>query len=151
MAGGFTIFPDRLDDFRNFLSSQIAEMRAGEEFVQEVKIDSIATIRSAKPEFVHMLNNSVGPFGVGNEEPLFLLQDARVYQVDVLKEKHIRLMLSDSEGGSRMKAMFFSGVETSLGDYLLKGGNGLSVHLTGRFQINNWQGRESVELSLIHI
>lgn len=149
MAGGFTILPDRLADFSDFLSSEIATMRAGTEFVQEIKIDSIATIRSAKPELVHMLNSSVGPFGVGNEEPLFLLQDARVYQVDVLKEKHIRLMLSDSEGGTRMKAMFFGGVETPLGDYLLKGGNGLSVHLTGQFQINNWQGRESVEFHVL--
>ena len=67
----------------------------------------------------------------------------------MLKEKHIRLMLTDAEGGARMKAMLFGGVDTPLGDYLLKGGRGLPVHLTGQFQINRWQGRESVEFHIL--
>ena len=86
---------------------------------------------------------------MGNAEPVFALSDLRLFQVDVLKEKHIRAMLTDAEGGTRMKAMFFSGVGTPLGDMMLKNSKNTHFHLIGQFQINNWQGRESVEFHII--
>jgi hypothetical protein len=48
-----------------------------------------------------------------------------------------------------MKGVFFSGVGTALGDMLIKNSRNTNFHLVGQFQINNWQGRESVEFHLI--
>ncbi|HPF78993.1 MAG TPA: hypothetical protein PLF01_06830, partial [Alphaproteobacteria bacterium] len=56
---------------------------------------------------------------------------------------------SDVEGGTRMKAVFFSGVGTKLGDMMLKQSRMMNFHLVGQFQINNWQGRESVEFHVM--
>ncbi|HPF79065.1 MAG TPA: single-stranded-DNA-specific exonuclease RecJ, partial [Alphaproteobacteria bacterium] len=119
MAGGFTVMPDRLDDFRQYIGEYIEKLKGIEE-VPQIDIDAIATVRGAKPEFVKLLNNNVGPFGVGNPEPVFALADVKIHNVDVMKDKHIRLMISDVEGGTRMKAVFFSGVGTKLGDMMLK-------------------------------
>lgn len=150
MAGGFTIMPDRLDEFAEFLNVEIEKQLANRDITPELYVDSVATVRAAKTDFVHMLNNQLGPFGIGNEEPVFLLSDIRIQQVDVLKEKHIRMILSDSDGGGRMKAMFFSGVGTALGDILLKNkGTIQNIQLAGKFQINAWQGRESVEFHVV--
>ena len=43
----------------------------------------------------------------------------------------------------------FGGVGTALGDMLLKKNRLMNFHLVGQFQINNWQGRESVEFHIM--
>ena len=149
MAGGFTLMPDRLDDFRKFIAEYIEKNKNAEQLVPQIDIDAVATVRSAKPEFIKLLNNNVGPFGMGNPEPVFALADVKVHNVDVMKDKHLRLMISDVEGGTRMKAVMFSGVGTPLGDMLLKKSRLMNFHLVGQFQINNWQGRESVEFHVM--
>lgn len=148
MAGGFTIMPDRLDDFKKFIAEYISNHRDEVDTVETIAVDGIATVRGAKPEFIKLLNYNVGPFGIGNTEPVFALSNIKIFQVDVLKDKHIRLLMSDSDAGGRMKAMFFGGVGTPLGDLLLKNGRHTNFHFLGQFQINNWQGRESVEFHI---
>lgn len=147
MAGGFTIAPDRLNDFKSFLIKNIKKQSEHIDLTKETIVDSIASVRGAQVSFVRLLQDNVGPFGVGNAQPLFALANVRVHQVDVMKEKHLRVQVSDWEGGTRMKAVLFSGVGTPLGDMLLKHHN-QPFHLVGQFQINSWQGRESVEFLL---
>ncbi len=149
MAGGFTLEPEKLEEFRAYFCAHIEKQLKDVPAVQEMDIDGVATVRGAKPEFIKILTQHVGPFGMGNPEPVFALADVRVHSVDVLKEKHIRLLVSDSEGGTRMKCMMFSGVDTELGKMLLTKYKTTPFHLVGQFQINNWQGRESVEFHLI--
>ncbi len=144
MAGGFTVMPDRLPEFREFLFANIMKQSENIDLTQETVIDGIATIRGAQSQFVRLVTDHIGPFGPQNAEPVFALANMRIQTVDVLKDKHIRVNVSDWEGGSRMKAMFFYGVGTKLGEALLMH-NQRQFHLAGQFQINNWQGRESVE------
>lgn len=147
MAGGFTVMPDRLPEFREFLVKNITAQMERVDPMQETVIDGIASIRGAQAQFVKILNNQIGPFGPQNVEPCFALANVRVQMADVLKDKHIRVQVSDWEGGTRMKGMFFYGVGTKLGDALLKHGQRL-FHMAGQFKINNWQGRESVEFMI---
>lgn len=147
MAGGFTVMPDRLPEFREFLIRNITAQMESVDPTQETVIDGIASIRGAQAQFVKILNNQIGPFGPQNVEPCFALANVRVQMADVLKDKHIRVQVSDWEGGTRMKGMFFYGVGTKLGDALLKHGQRL-FHMAGQFKINSWQGRESVEFMI---
>lgn len=147
MAGGFTVMPDRLPEFREFLVKNITAQMESVDATQETVIDGIASIRGAQAQFVKILNNQIGPFGPQNVEPCFALANVRVQMADVLKDKHIRVQVSDWEGGTRMKGMFFYGVGTKLGDALLKHSQRL-FHMAGQFKINSWQGRESVEFMI---
>ncbi len=144
MAGGFTVIPDRLPEFREYLYAHVGKQMENMDITQETIIDGVATIRGAQTHFVKLLSDHIGPFGVGNAEPIFALADVRIGSTDVLKEKHIRLQMTDWEGGRRMKAMLFNGVGTRLGDTLLNHGQ-RTFHMAGQFQINAWQGNESVE------
>ena len=147
MAGGFTMVPDQLRAFRDFLIQNVKKQLEEHDPTPEILIDAIATVQGARADFVKLVTRQVGPFGVGNPEPLFALAHVKIRSVDILKEKHIRLQLSDWEGTGWMKAMLFGGVGTELGDSILKD-KGKPFHFAGQFQINEWQGRESVEFHI---
>lgn len=150
MAGGLTIAPDKVDAFRSFVKDHTLQQMAGEdERVQEMLIDSIASVRGARVDQVRLLTEHMGPYGPGHAEPVFVLTNIRVHMVDVLKDKHVRVQFSDWEGGTRMKAMLFYGIGTALGDTLVKHGRGEAWHIAGQFKINEWQGRESVEFHIL--
>jgi len=93
------------------------------------------------------LEQHIGPFGQGFEEPLFMLKNVRINSADVLGQKHVRVMVSDWEGGSRMKAMAFGAVGSAMGDAFLKQGK-QAFHLLGHIKVNRWQGRESAEFHI---
>jgi single-stranded-DNA-specific exonuclease len=67
--------------------------------------------------------------------------------VDVVGDSHVRVMVSDWEGGARMKAMAFRAVGTPLGDALLRHGRG-AFHLLGHLKLDAWNGRERVEMHI---
>lgn len=145
MAAGFTVYPENLDALHQFFKEHASKIIAGtEELISEESVDGITSIRGLRPDFVRLLENNVGPFGQENPEPKFVLSHVRIMNVDIVGTDHVRLQLSDMEGGTRMKAMAFKSADTPLGEALLKG-KGKSLHLMGQFKINEWNGTESVE------
>ncbi|MCB9983132.1 MAG: single-stranded-DNA-specific exonuclease RecJ [Rhodospirillales bacterium] len=147
MAGGFTVDKDRLGDFEVFLQKHIAgQVESGQSKVETV-VDGVLTVRGAKTDLVRLVHDFVGPFGQEAPEPLFLFQNVRVHSADVVGGAHIRVMVSDWEGGSRMKAMAFRAVGTPLGDAFLKQGRA-GFDLLGTLKIDNWGGQDKVEMHI---
>lgn len=147
MAGGFTILPDKVSAFRDYMTKHVQDQLNGQPILPETLIDAVATVSGATLDFVKLLQNQMSPFGAGNPEPVFALNMVRVGKADIMAERHIRCYISDSEGGSAIKAVAFGAVGSALGDALLNA-NDTPLHLAGGFQINEWQGRESVEFHI---
>lgn len=144
MAAGFTLLPEQLEPFRDFFLDHIARQAAGQVGVSETIADGVLSVRGATLDLVKTLQQ-VGPFGQANPEPLFILPHVRVQTADIVGTDHVRVQIGDSDGGGRMKAMAFRAAENPVGQALLsaRGGN---MHLLGRLKINEWQGKESVEI-----
>jgi single-stranded-DNA-specific exonuclease len=147
MAGGFTVLRGQVEDFKAFLYEHIGKQMESSEANIHTPIDGALSVRGATPALVHLLQDHMGPFGQEHPEPLFLLQNVRIHTADVVGEAHIRCMVSDWEGGSRMKAMAFRAVGTSLGDALLKQGKA-GFDLLGTLKIDNWGGQDKVEMHI---
>lgn len=145
MAAGFTVMPDKIPALENFFQSEAAKIAGGAELISEELVDGVASIRGIRPDFVKLLQDNVGPFGQENPEPRFVLPSVRVVMADVIGENHVRLQITDAEGGARMKAVAFRAVGTPLGDMLLSSKGGRLLHLLGQFKINHWNGVDSVE------
>ena len=147
MAGGFTVAPEKIDKFKAFMRDHV-QAQAGSSGVNvETVIDAMVSVQGAKAQFIKMIHDHVGPFGQEQPEPLFLLSNVRIHTADVVGESHVRTMVSDWEGGTRMKAMAFRAVGTPLGDALLKQGRA-PFHLVGNLKIDNWNGQEKVEMHI---
>lgn len=147
MAGGFTVLPEKIEQLRTYLIDHIKNQQNGKDIAVETKIDGVLTTRGVTVDLVETLQNIIGPFGQDNPEPIFVLQNVRIHSADILGGSHIRVMISDWEGGARIKAMAFKSVDTSLGDALLNAG-ARQVHIVGRLQVNEWQGRKTAEMHI---
>lgn len=148
MAGGFTVQPGQLEAFRVFMKEHIARQRDGNPAISDSVIDGVLSVRGAQFDFIQMIQDRFGPFGAGHEEPVFVLPAVRLHTVDIVGDDHIRCMVSDWEGGSRMKAMAFRAADTPLGQALLKQG-GRPLHLAGHFKLDTWNGGRRVEMHIL--
>lgn len=148
MAGGFTLYPEQLDAFSAFIQENVAGQADGKIQLPEMEIDGILTISgAAKIELTELLEREVGPFGQDFPEPLFAFKKVQVHAPTIRGGSHISVMLSDAEGGTRIKAMAFGAVGTELGNALL-GSNQKLFNIIGHLKINEWQGRRSAELHI---
>ncbi len=145
MAGGFTLAPDKLSAFQDFLQLHIAKQAENISGNVETVIDAMMMVQGVKIDYIRLIQDHVGPFGQEHPEPLVVLSNVRIQTADVVGSAHIRVMVSDWEGGGRLKAMAFRAVGTPLGDALLKQGR-QPFHLLGHLKINSWQGRETPEM-----
>lgn len=145
MAAGFTVLPERVEELSRFLCERAREFGGESAFLSEEKVDAAAGIGGVKPEFVRLLEENVGPFGQENPEPRFVLPGVRIVTADVMGDNHLKLLVAEVEGGTRIRAVAFRSVGTPLGDFLLSSPKGPPVHLLGQFKVNAWNGRETVE------
>ncbi len=147
MAGGFTVLPERVDELKAFLCTHVEKQLNGRDITVETNIGGVLTAGGVSVELVETLQNIIGPFGQEHPEPTFMLENVRIHKADILGGTHIRVMISDWEGGTRIKAMAFKSVDTPLGDALLSAG-AKQMHIIGRLQINEWQGRKTAEMHI---
>jgi single-stranded-DNA-specific exonuclease len=153
MACGFTVAADRLEDLRAFLEVRVAaalEAAGGADLVEDLVVDGVLRVGGASLELVRQLA-TLGPFGTGNPEPVFVIADARIVRADVVGGSHVRCILGAPEGG-RLKAIAFrtvgEGADAALGTLLL-GSAGRTLHLAGALRIDRWNGTESVQLRIL--
>jgi hypothetical protein len=71
---------------------------------------------------------------------VFLLPEARVVECGVVKDAHLKLKL-------RIGARSISAFGYDMGERPLEPGS--LVHVLGHLRIDNWNGREDVELRLV--
>jgi single-stranded-DNA-specific exonuclease len=147
MAAGFSIAPERIDDFRRFLSRRFAAAgeaeQSGVDLTPRLELDGALSIHGATMGLVDALAK-LAPFGNGNPEPRFALTDVRVARADVVGKNHVRCILT-SGGGGRLKAMAFRALDEDLGQLLLNSG-GMPLHVAGTLRPDRWQGREDAQM-----
>jgi single-stranded-DNA-specific exonuclease len=85
------------------------------------------------------------PFGMGNASPKLLLSPIRLQRVDIVKEKHLRLNITDSAGQQRLGVMLFGQAQTPLHQALNAISPQQQISILGSLKINSWQGREEAQ------
>ena len=85
----------------------------------------------------------LAPFGSGNPEPKFVIENMKSVNSKIIKDKHIKSVLVGMDG-STVKSIAFNCVENEIGAYLLKKDNKL-FNIAGKLSLNEWQGQSNVE------
>jgi single-stranded-DNA-specific exonuclease len=148
MAGGLTIEEDKVEEFTRFMDARIAESDYAKTGVQS-RVDAAIGIGKARIDMVEALG-SMAPFGMGNPTPRVMLENVLLADVRVLKEKHVKCLFQHPdyrEKGRKIEALIWNAIDTPFGDALLAA-KGTCVDALGALEINEWNGRKSVQMKL---
>jgi single-stranded-DNA-specific exonuclease len=143
MAAGLTVADSRLEALMEFLAERIAAQVDLDGLVPRLGLDGALSPEAATPDLVAVIRR-VGPFGVGNAEPRFAFPRMGVVRADVVGADHVRCVLA-SQAGGRLQGIAFRSADTDLGRALMTA-RGAALHVAGRLNADNWQGRAGVKL-----
>lgn len=141
MAAGFSVEAAQIAALHQFLIARMERDVAAYTEARVQKYDGLLSVSGATLETLEDVSRA-GPFGMGNPAPRFVVPNARIAHVAVMKEKHLRVTLADESGSSRLNAVAFGAVGTPLGAWLMAE---KKLHLLGELKRNSWQGRDSAQ------
>ena len=108
----------------------------------EIFYDSIISPSALNENFYYEIN-SLSPFGSGNPEPRFVIENLEILKSSIVGEKHIKSVLGGGDG-STVKSVTFNAVSTNLQSYLLAN-NRKKINIFGKLSLNEWKGKKNVE------
>ncbi len=117
MAVGIKLNKNKLNEFRKYLDIKFDNY---EQILFEkiLYYDTKLSVNQINNEFLNILEQ-MEPYGMGNEEPQFLIKDIIIQKIKVLKNKHI-LVFFQNDLGESLKGISFNSFNTVLGEYLSK-------------------------------
>ena len=142
MAGGFSINIKNIEKFREFVFRKFKNINEDITVEKTLYLDSIISPTAINLDFYNKINN-LAPFGSGNPEPKFTVEDLKTVNGKIVGEKHIKSILIGKDGSS-IKTIAFNAVENDLGAYLLKNNN-KTFNIAGKLSLNEWRGQSNVE------
>ena len=142
MAGGFSLKIENIDIFKNFVFKKFKGINENLKNEQPLLLDSIIAASAVNLEFYNKVA-LLSPFGSGNPEPKFIIEDVKTINGKIVGEKHVKSVLVGGDG-STIKSIAFNATENDLGGYLLKKNNKL-FNIAGKLSLNEWRGQSNVE------
>ena len=142
MAGGFSIETKNIDKFKDFILKKF--LKINESFIGQklLMLDSVISPSAVNIEFYNKVN-LLSPFGSGNPEPKFIIENLKTINGKIVGEKHVKSILI-GEDGSTIRSIAFNAVENGLEGYLLKKNN-KTFNIAGKLSLNEWKGQSNVE------
>ena len=117
MAAGLKIDNSNLNLFKNFLDKSFL-LYDKKIFERTDNFDSVISVNDLNLELIQGIEK-LQPFGKGNPEPIFIINDIKIDSIKIIKNKHI-LLFFENDLGKKIKGIAFNVKDTILGDYLEK-------------------------------
>jgi single-stranded-DNA-specific exonuclease len=136
MAAGLEVEEQNLEAFKVRFNEAVAAQIKGADLQPILEIDRTVTLAEADEALMDGLKRT-GPFGQDNPEPVWAACGVSAVDSRILKEKHLKLTLSD--GKTRREAIGFN-----LAEKLPAG----PIDVAFTLQENSWNGRTTVQLNI---
>ena len=141
-AGGFSVHEDSVLAFKEAFIAECAKRLEKIEKEPFVDVDTEANLEECTPLLVKQLEG-LAPFGMGNPAPVVLLRGLTVKDSRVLKDAHLKVLLSD---GKR----FITGLMWRQTSHpALQVGN--KVMVACKPDINNYGGNQELQATLLAV
>ncbi len=142
MAGGFSIEEEKIEEFKHFIINKFLKIKKNLIESDSLFFDSKISPSALNEQFFSEIN-SLSPFGPGNPEPRFVVENLELVKSTIVGERHIRSLLS-AQDGSVVKSVTFNAIKTDLETYLLSK-NQKKINIFGKLSLNEWKGQKNVE------
>ena len=142
MAAGFTIEENKIDEFREFVIKKYKKIKQNIKKQDKLMYDSKISPSALNENFFNQVN-MLSPFGSGNPEPKFVIENLKLVKSQVVGENHIKALFS-GEDGSTIAGVTFNATNTVLESYLTTK-NSKKINIIGKLSLNEWKGQKKVE------
>lgn len=146
-AGGVTLSANNIDDWKMALNEYYKKLglKGQEKYLLSAEDATENSLSEINIDLINDLSK-LEPFGMANEQPVFRLCNMTAKYVDRMGKKndHLRMNISDRAGDS-MKLIAFSPPE----NWFIYPGS--SVDIWAHLELNEWQGRQSVEGRILRL
>ena len=142
MAGGFTLKRKNIPKLRNFLIKNFEKSNIDLSKNKNLYLDSIIAPSALNEDFYEDIN-CLAPFGSGNSEPRFVIENIKVISTSVVGNDHIKSILGGKDG-SIFNGFVWNGKNSSLETFLSKNYN-KRINIAGKMRLNHWRGVRKVE------
>lgn len=143
LAAGFSIKKNKIKEFENFINKSYLEKNfsLSKNYITKISLDAI------NKNFIDMLNK-LKPFGVNNENPIFLLEKIRIYKPKILKNKFVSFYV---KSGNRklIPGISFTFIESEVAQNLLYNKNEMSLII--QIKENNWNNKKNLQLIVLDL
>jgi single-stranded-DNA-specific exonuclease len=141
MAGGFSLPTASLLAFKQRLSQFSHKILQIEQLKPLIKIDTIIDFKQITLELFQQID-SLQPWGIGNELPVFWTPNVRVVEQKTIGKNHLKLLLAQSDN-TRIKALAWR-----WGEYCP-----LPTRLDVAYKLkeNTWNGNTTIEIELVGV
>jgi len=148
-AAGYTVDIKNYENLEKGLDKYFSEKVTEDDLQVVLKIDCVLLSSQISKDLISNIQK-LAPFGVANEEPVFVLENVKIENFNLvgLKKNHARFNLSSDN-------YRFKGIAFNFGKYfdklhLVKQENRF-VRIAFSPRVNRWQGRESIDLHIMDI
>ena len=145
MAGGFTLKEEKIDTFRDFLIKNFEKSFKNQQANTNLYIDTIIAPSALNEKFYQEVN-CLAPFGAGNSEPKFVIENIKVISSYIVANNHIKSSLIGKDG-STFKAFSWNAMNTPLEHFLDKK-NKKEMNIVGKMRLNEWKGKKNIEFMI---
>tara|TARA_B100001123_G_scaffold447056_1_gene603357 strand:- start:1599 stop:3341 length:1743 start_codon:yes stop_codon:yes gene_type:complete len=143
MAGGFSIIEKNIPLFRDLLIKNYEKNYINTS--SNLYLDSIIAPSALNESFFQEIN-CLAPFGSGNSEPKFVIEDIKVISSNVIANNHIKSILIGKDG-STFNGFAWNAKNTPL-EALLNKKNKKKMNIAGKMRLNEWRGEKKVEFMI---
>ncbi len=136
MAAGITIKEEKIELFREKFSDKVSRLNL-KDTGKKIEIDIKVDFDDINFDLVDEIER-LSPYGIGNNEPVFLIQSAIIKSQKVFKNKHLGITFT--KDGKTYSGIWFNLKEiVELPEY---------VDIVFSPQINEWQGKKEIRFNI---
>jgi single-stranded-DNA-specific exonuclease len=152
MAAGFSVEENKISDLKNFLIAKFKSSKPN--FVQNnfIEIDGILSANAVNEKTYEEVSK-LGPFGSGNSEPKFIVEDLSMIKINFENDFLLKVLFKNSSG-LYLHGICFKNNKEKVIDYL-KNFKNHKFHIAGKLSCNDWNKQRVIEfviedISLTH-
>ncbi len=152
-AAGVSVRNDQLENFQKALEAIIEKQLEGIQLEVEIIIDG--QVAAAEIDFKLIADiEKLRPFGIGNEEPILLLENLIISEKRFLgsEKKHVKFFLVAAEAepiGSKDKMKVFEAISFGGGEKFAAFKEGDRIDVVCNLQRDDWNGNSRIQLNVV--
>jgi single-stranded-DNA-specific exonuclease len=141
-AAGFSVAPEKIDDFKEKLQELAREKLEETNFVKEISADAKVDVSEMNWQY-WQASKPLAPFGYSNRKPIFWISNAVIGSLKTVGDgKHLKLVLK-GDGSGFLQCIYFGG-----GENIEKLAQGDIIDVIGSLGVNNWNGEQNLQFNI---